>query len=132
VIRVHLAALVIALAGATNASGAVVASAVDEGEMPHAYAGGWIEKPRGAPRLEVKVWPAATVEVGVDVQCQRGRASRSAERDLALQVAPLGRRIALTMRRADQCYVSVSVYYEDVDQAGRIALKIFSATVPST
>lgn len=118
-------AAVLAMSGVAEAQPRLVASAVDSGDLPFAYASGWLYHPKRAPRIVVKAWPAAVVEVGLDVQCSRGVRKRAADWGLSPQPAPLDRRIRLTMRQADDCYVSVTAGYQDFEQAGRIAVAVY-------
>lgn len=113
------------LTGAAAAKPRPVASGVDEGSMPHAIAGGWIDQPRQAPRIEVLAQPSSPTEINLIVQCFRGSHRRSFSRELALQVPPVSQRIKLPLRSPDECHIDADAQFEDFELTGRIAIRIF-------
>ena len=111
---------------AAPARAGLVASSVDEGSLPHAYGGGWISDAKKPPTLSVKAWPSAPIAVSVDVQCWKGKAQRSIDRDLPATTPPFSGPIALTINRPERCYISADASYEDFEIEGRISLTLRS------
>lgn len=114
---------VLALGGV--AEGKRVASSVDAGSYPFAPSHAFLEDVRHSPSFEVKASPGSPVEVHIAISCSRGTRSKSRDRDLPAQMAPMRRRIKPTLRNADYCSVDVSASYADFEQSGRIAVAIF-------
>lgn len=114
---------VLALGGVAEAKR--VASGVSAGPVPIASADTWLRHPTRPPTVGVKSSPGARAVLHVDVQCFKGSRSHRVTRDLAAQMPPFRRRVKLTIRRADECYVSVDASYEDFEQSGRVAVAVY-------
>lgn len=114
------------LLAAAPAQGGLITSSSDEGSLPHAYGGGFVDSPKQPPHLVVKMWPAVPVEISVSVQCWKGKMHRSTDRDLPSTSSPFSGVVALTIKHPDDCYVSADVSFEDYEVDGRIILTLRS------
>ena len=123
-LSILLAALTL-LSAAPAANAELLASDDDSGTLPWALTSADRDDPRQGARVEVKAWPAEPVEVTASMHCNRGSHSRSKDGDFPSAPSPVNRRVALTMKNPDDCWVSASASYVDAELAGRILLKIF-------
>lgn len=122
VLRVAVAAVCLALP--QSAAAVLVAEGSDATHVPTAQAGGWLYSPSHV-RIQVTASPGAALEVTVDLQCERDRSNRRVQHKLTSPGGSLSQGVKLPLGRPNDCYIDVTAYYADTEQAGEITARVF-------
>lgn len=128
-----LVTVFVVAASPAGAQAKLIGSASDNGPAPFADASGELRDPVGGLRLVVSTSSALPVDIGIDLQCERGVHRRRVTYKLPPAPAPLERRVAVPMKRADQCHVDIDAgFYEEATEErelhpleGEVVVQIF-------
>lgn len=102
----------------------LIESDSDTSSMPFVVVSGFIERPKTVT-YRVTMDPPGAAVISGSSDCDRGK--RSIGRDFELPISSSGAgKVPLTISRADSCIVSLSLDYDDYDQAGTLKLELFA------
>lgn len=125
--RIALAVALLLLAPATAHAGIgkLIDSSTESGDsLVWPYASGYIDAPKQIT-YRVTMNPPAPAEGTADVTCWKGKRDVTREYPWSRSTS-FTARAKLTIRRPDDCWVSVDFAYLDYDQGGTVKVELFA------
>jgi hypothetical protein len=134
--RLFLIAALAAGVLAPAAQAKLIGSASASGPAPFADASAELARPAGPVTLKVSASTGLPVDIAIDLQCERGIRHRRVSYKLPTATAPLTRRIALPIKKADRCNIDIDAGYheEETEEAelhpreGEITVQLFGTS----